>query len=426
MIHRQPAMSPSIRSFRRLMTGIARFVRGRWPKKVRRKLSAEDWKLGVGEAVLTVLQREGGDGLAGVVVMTDGASNAGTDPGPARQLAVRRKVRLFAVGVGSLELPDNIQLVNVQAPTDVHVGDAYGFSVFVKGQGAGVLGKDVQIELLRKPESGEGDPDEKVDTQTVRLPPDAGPVEVKFELNPDTAGRFEFLVRAVSPSGITELSDDDNHRRRLVNVTERKLKVLLLAGGPMRDYRFVRNMLFRHPGVEVDVLLQTADPGDAISQDADRVLQEFPAARDELFAYDVIVGFDPDWQAIPDTRREMLVEWIEKQAGGLLAVAGDVFTPELADAAIPLDDIRTLYPVILEPLPLETNLTRNADQAWPVEFSDDGLDAAFSCTFPTTPPTRWRPGVNSAESFAASPRLVPRTGHWCLPASRIPAVIDLC
>ena len=331
----------------------------------------------VGEAVLTVLQREGGDGLAGVVVMTDGASNAGTDPGPARQLAVRRKVRLFAVGVGSLELPDNIQLVNVQAPTDVHVGDAYGFSVFVKGQGAGVLGKDVQIELLRKPESGEGDPDEKVDTQTGRLPPDAGPVEVKFELNPDTAGRFEFLVRAVSPSGITELSDDDNHRRRLVNVTERKLKVLLLAGGPMRDYRFVRNMLFRHPGVEVDVLLQTADPGDAISQDADRVLQEFPAARDELFAYDVIVGFDPDWQAIPDTRREMLVEWIEKQAGGLLAVAGDVFTPELADAAIPLDDIRTLYPVILEPLPLETNLTRNADQAWPVEFSDDGLDAAL-------------------------------------------------
>lgn len=331
----------------------------------------------VGEAVLTVLQREGGDGLAGVVVMTDGASNAGTDPGAARQLAVRRKIRLFAVGIGSLELPDNVQLVNVQAPTDVHVGDAYGFSVFVKGQGAGVLGKDVQIELLKKPESGEGEPDEKVDSRTVQLPPDAGPVEVKFDLTPETAGRFEFLVRAVTPAGITELSSDDNHRRRLINVTERKLKVLLLAGGPMRDYRFVRNMLFRHPGIEIDVLLQTAEPGDAISQDADRVLQQFPEAREELFAYDVIIGFDPDWQAIPDTRREMLVEWIEKQAGGLLVVAGDVFTPELADAAAPLDDIRTLYPVILEPLPLETNLTRTADQAWPVEFSDDGLDAAF-------------------------------------------------
>ena len=34
---------------------------------------------------------------------------------------------------------------------------------------------------------------------------------------------------------------------------------------------------------------------------------------------------------------------------GLLAVAGDVFTPDLADAATPLDDIRTLYPVVLEP-----------------------------------------------------------------------------
>ncbi len=331
----------------------------------------------VGEAVLTALQREGGEGLSGVVVLTDGASNAGTDPGAARQLAVRRKVRLFAVGIGSLELPDNVQLVNVQAPTDVHVGDAYGFSIFVKGQGAGVLGKEVEIELLRKPASAEGDPDEKVDSARVELPLDAGPVEVKFDLTPETAGRYEFLVRAVTPTGITELSSDDNQRRRLVNVTDRKLRVLLLAGGPTRDYRFVRNMLYRHPGIEVDVLLQTADPGDAISQDADRVLQQFPEARDELFAYDVIVGFDPDWQAIPDTRREMLVEWIEKQAGGLLAVAGDVFTPELADPAASLADIRTLYPVILEPLPLETSLTRRADQAWPVEFSDDGLDAAF-------------------------------------------------
>jgi hypothetical protein len=331
----------------------------------------------VGESVMSVLQREAGDGLAGVVVLTDGASNAGTDAGAARQLAVRRKIRLFAVGVGSLELPDNVQLVNVQVPSDVHVGDAYGFSVFVKGQGAGVLGKDVEIELLRKPESGEGEPDEKVDSQTVQLPLDAGPVEVKFDLTPETPGRFEFLVRAVTPTGITELSSDDNHRRRLINVTDRKLKVLLLAGGPTRDYRFVRNMLFRHPGIEIDVLLQTADPGDAISQDADRVLQQFPEAREELFAYDVIVGFDPDWQAIPDTRRELLTEWIDKQAGGLLVVAGDVFTPELADISAPLDDIRTLYPVILEPLPLETNLTRRADRAWPVEFSDDGLDAAF-------------------------------------------------
>ena len=112
----------------------------------------------------------------------------------------------------------------------------------------------------------------------------------------------------------------------MINVTDRKLKVMLLAGGPTRDYRFVRNMLYRHPGIEIDVLLQTADPGDAISQDADRVLQQFPEAREELFAYDVIVGFDPDWQAIPDTRRELLTEWIEKQAGGLLVIAGDVFT----------------------------------------------------------------------------------------------------
>ena len=331
----------------------------------------------LGEALLAVLQREGGEGLAGIVVMTDGASNAGADPAAATALAEDRKVRLFTVGTGSLDLPDNLKLINVQAPTDVHVGDAYPLTVFLQGQGPGVLGKDVQVELLRKPEAGDGDPDEQVAIQTVRLPADAEPVEVKFELNPDEVGRWEFLVKASAAESVTELSVDDNQRRRTINVTERKLKVLLLAGGPMRDYRFVRNMLFRHPGVEVDVWLQSADPGDAISQESDRLLQEFPETREELFEYDVVAAFDPNWSAVPEPRRQVLSEWVFKQAGGLILVAGDVYTPELAAADSGLDDVRTLYPVVLEPVSLEVDLTRQSDQAWPVEISPDGRDAGF-------------------------------------------------
>lgn len=331
----------------------------------------------LGEALLTLLQREGADGLAGIVVMTDGASNAGADPAAATALAEDRKVRLFTVGIGSLDLPDNLKLLNVLAPSDVHVGDAYPLTVFLQGQGPGVLGKDVQVELLRKPEDGEGDPDEQVAIQTVRLPADAGPVEVKFELDPDEVGRWEFLVKASAADSVTELSVDDNQRRRTINVTERKLKVLLIAGGPMRDYRFVRNMLFRHPGIEVDVWLQSADPGDAISQESDRLLQEFPETREELFEYDVVVAFDPNWTAVPEPRRQLLSEWVFKQAGGLILVAGDVYTPELAAADSGLDDVRTLYPVVLEPVSLEVDLTRLSDQAWPVQISADGRDAGF-------------------------------------------------
>src|SRR5204863_319219 len=73
----------------------------------------------------------------------------------------------------------------------------------------------------------------------------------------------------------------------------RKTRVLLFASGPMRDYQFLRNQLHRDNTMVVDVLLQTAQSG--ISQDANTILDHFPSTPEELYQYDCIVAFDPDW-----------------------------------------------------------------------------------------------------------------------------------
>ncbi len=85
-----------------------------------------------------------------------------------------------------------------------------------------------------------------------------------------------------------------------MNVIDRKLHVLLIASGPMRDYRFLHTMLNRHSSIDVDVWLQTVSTVTAgqVSQDARKILVDFPRTPSELFDYDVVVAFDPDWARI--------------------------------------------------------------------------------------------------------------------------------
>ena len=83
----------------------------------------------------------------------------------------------------------------------------------------------------------------------------------------------------------------------------------------MRDYQFLRNQLHRDKSMIVDVLLQTAQPG--ISQDAAKILDQFPSTRKELYQYDCIVAFDPDWTKLDAAQVDLLEKWVSEEAGGL-------------------------------------------------------------------------------------------------------------
>jgi hypothetical protein len=323
--------------------------------------------------------------LAGIVVIGDGGNNAGSGPEAANKEAKSRspKVRLIAVGVGSTERQANIRIANIQAPTNAHVNDPYEIRAFVQGTGGkkgDLQSRRVDIELLAKP-AGEKDLQPTlVESQQITLPADGVPVEVKFEQKPTVPGKIEFTVRAVPIRGLRELRDDDNEDSHTVNVTDRKTKVLILAGGPMRDFRFVRNMLFRHEGVESDVWLQTVGAAEVgrVSQESENVLIAFPESEEQLFEYDVILAFDPDWTQIPPEGIEMLDRWIEEFGGGMILIAGESYTGDLARADETFDTVREFYPVFLQDRRgFQIGQQDKYQQPWPVAFTEAGKNAAF-------------------------------------------------
>jgi von Willebrand factor type A domain len=331
----------------------------------------------LGEALNEAVRQFGGRTLSGIVVISDGNSNAGIEPSTAQEVAKRANVRLFTVGVGSTEQPVNLQVVSIQAPSDVHLNDPYDFSAFV--QGFGLKGRTVTVDLLVRPEGDEKAQPKVIETREITIREDGSPVEVKFRQTPTVAGGFEFFVRAKSPAGVREISYEDNERRKTVNVIDRKLHVLLIAGGPMRDYRFLHTMLNRHSSIDVDVWLQTVSAVTAsqVSQDAKRLLVDFPRTPSELLDYDVVVAFDPDWSRIPPEGRKLLVNWVSEHSGGLILVAGDIFTPQLAAPNNDLDSIKELYPVFLSSAIQDLSLDAKADQPWPVALTEAGKQAGF-------------------------------------------------
>jgi hypothetical protein len=339
-------------------------------------LAASGVETRLGESLLELVKAEADETLSGIVIVTDGAANAGVDIAAPLAAARTAKAKLFPVGVGGTKRPVNLQVAGLQSPSLVHLGDTFTLTALVAGQG--LAGERVKVELLSQ---GEGAVDlTQVAESDAVLPADGVPVSVNFDLDPQTTGRVVYTVRVRANTSITELIAEDNTDRTAVDVIDRKTRVLVIAGGPMRDYQLVRNLLFRDKAMEIDVLLQTAANG--TSQESRRMLAEFPSKREELFEYDVIVGFDPDWTQIlgNDTAiADLLAEWVFAQSGGMILVAGDVHTPQLAAGGVRAQPwsskLLELYPVVLDAtLP---DVEDAQSRPLPVEFTPEGDSAGF-------------------------------------------------
>lgn len=332
----------------------------------------------LGEALHQLIGQVSSRSLSGLVVISDGRLNAGLGVEPARLRAERSGTRLIAVGVGSEKPQVNLWVAGIQSPTDVHKGDPFDLTVIVQGSGA--AGRQAIVRLFQQSAGSDGKDQKQVAEQTVELTSDALPVNVRFTQQLSVPGRFEYVARVESASdGTAELSLNDNERRRQIEVTDRRIRVLVISSGPMRDYQFVRNTLYRHSGIESDVWLQTVTEEDVafVSQEARQLLTRFPSTEAALFEYDVIVAFDPDWSRLTTDERQYLNRWVSEHSGGLIVVAGEIFTPELAQAGDGYRDISVLYPVLLNRMVPELQLTQRADQPWPVTMTPEGRSAEF-------------------------------------------------
>jgi len=275
----------------------------------------EQTRLGAG--VRAVLDDLRGAAPAAIVILSDGVNTDGPPLAEAATLARRRGVPLFTVALGSDHPVRDLKLADLLVDDVVFAGDVVQFEA--KLSGTGFKGKTVPVVLREKDRS------EVLARVEVTLGPDERPQSVRLPYRPPEVGKFRYVVEVTPQPG--EQQTENNRQERVVEVRKEQIRVLLVAGWPNYEFRYLRNLLARDETVELKTVLQEADPEYA-EQDA-AALRDFPVGRDELFAYDVVILDDANPSLLSDSMLGNLAEFVDQPAkgGALVLIAGPRYLP---------------------------------------------------------------------------------------------------
>ena len=102
----------------------------------------------LGDALDDQLYRYRAAPLAGVVVISDGVQNAGTEPSAAIAAAREAGIPVYTIGVGSTEPRRNLAVSDLLVPARAFPGDTVDVVGYL--QATGYAGRFVDVELLRR------------------------------------------------------------------------------------------------------------------------------------------------------------------------------------------------------------------------------------------------------------------------------------
>ena len=282
----------------------------------------------LGDAIRGVLASHRGQPVAGIVLATDGRSNTGEDPLRAAEAAIRQNIPIYAIAAGADEGPRNIRLAEIEVSPVVFARDPMTLGVVVEARG--LKDAEATVTLEQRINDGGWEP---IGSQRIVLGEDGILKRTTFRITPRAVGQYEYRAR-VEDAG-PELTLDDNVATAAVRVVRQQIRVLLIAGEPSPEIQFLRNTLQRDQQVDFSAWMQNVDPG--FRQPGDHPIARLPNDLAELRRYDAVLLVDPDMRALGPQWPEMLTNFVGQEGGGLIYVAGELYSQQLffesADAA---------------------------------------------------------------------------------------------
>lgn len=276
------------------------------------QLAATNARTAIGEALREVLHRKRGQPLAGVVLATDGANNSGSPPREAALLARQDGVPLYIYGVG-ITRPRDLIVQHLFAPEVTFVKDRVELTVRVRTQGFAGESAELQLHLGGQP----------VAAKTLQFAADGEQV-VPLQFTPQAPGEFD-LTASLAPQS-DETVKDNNSRSQRLKVIDATIKTLLVDQSPRWEFRYLQAMLLRDRRVDLKCWLIEGDKAIARGQGTP-YLAEFPARREDLFRYDLVIFGDVDPKALSLAQQENLNKFVAEFGGALVVVAGRKFMP---------------------------------------------------------------------------------------------------
>jgi uncharacterized membrane protein len=260
-----------------------------------------------GDAVARLV-REPRDGpLAGVVLITDGATTRGRDlPSAVGQL----DVPLHAVVVGDSTAGADLQLVGLDVPPAAFVGEPVEVAVRARSTSEGPRTTTLVLQ----------DGEREIAREEVTLGGDGAVSDVRFTFTPDEPGQRFYRARFLDEESATDNTvsiNDEIHLPLLVR--KDRLQVLVIEEHLSWDFTFLRHTLERDTTLAYSYLVKLGDDVKALG---DARVERFPRDLPTLNEFKAVVLGDVDRDVLGEPELDLLARYVEG-GGGLLVLGGN-------------------------------------------------------------------------------------------------------
>jgi hypothetical protein len=255
-----------------------------------------------------------------VILLSDGHHNAAGSPEDLATNLGKRGTPIFTVGFGTEIPPPDLSLVATELPESVFSEELLRGRIVIRDSMPAGLPSTVRLDAEGRTlweqsftTNGKGERAFEFSIPVKDIPqPTASPTADKA---------LRLLTIQVAASGdkaALEKTRANNSREIAVHVLAKKRRVLIIDGRPRWETRYIHNHFDRDerwsPTLLFDDYAEPAAEGE--------LAKKFPATRDDLLTYDLIILGDVSPDRFKSEQVDWIVEFVEKRGGGLVWVDG--------------------------------------------------------------------------------------------------------
>lgn len=298
-----------------------------------RNLNADDNSTRIGDSLKHIASEAGTMPVGAIVLLSDGGDNTGgVDRDTISQLRQLR-IPVNTIGFGPDHFAKDIEIADVSTPARALAQSRVSARVAIRQHG--YAGSRVKLMVREN--------DHPIAQQEILLKPDVDQSETIL-FNAGAAGAHSFQIGIEPQEG--EENKLNNAVVRLVNVAEKKMRILYFEGEPRWEYKFIRRAVldFDDPALELVSAVRTTQNKTYQQGGApDELKDGFPPTEEGLFKFDGLIIGSVEASYFTTEQQTWIRDFADRRGGGVLFLAGRFALADGGYAKSPLAEMMPLH-----------------------------------------------------------------------------------
>lgn len=294
----------------------------------------------LGDTLDRVLAESSSLPLGAIVLLSDGADNAGGIDLQTVAAIRRQRIPVHTIGFGREHPDKDLEITDAILPARALPQSR--LTAIVTFQNWGLGGEKAKLTVR--------DSGKILASQDVKLRSDSNVQSESIVFNCGEAGPKSLDISIDPLPG--EENALNNKVTRLVNVEKRVPRILYIEGEPRWDFKFIRRALDDYSGVSLVTMLRTTqnkiyrqeapdsklDCGGTCAPNTE-LEDGFPSKPEELFRYQGLILGTVEASYFTETQQQLIHDFVDRRGGGLLFLGGRASLSEGGYASSPLADL---------------------------------------------------------------------------------------